>query len=498
MVTANKLAPWYMAACALLLAACNGDGQQRTEEAAAVGSVIAVDGSPTISGEPTTTAQAGGQYFFQPSASDPEGTVLTFVIANKPSWSNFDPSTGALSGSPTVADVGTSANVVISVSDGNTSASLDAFTIEVTAATGAPTVNVAPTLTGTPPSAATVGVPYTFQPAAGDANGDALTFSIANKPAWANFNASSGALTGTPTAVGTFSGIAITVSDGSATAALAQFSIAVSSTNRAPSIAGTPATAVAVGSAYSFTPTASDADGDKLTYTINNKPAWATFSTTTGRLSGTPTAANRGTHAGIVIAVTDGKTWAGLSTFSIVVTNSAPTLSGTPATSVKVGVAYSFAPTASDANGDTLAFSISNKPAWATFNTVTGALTGTPTVTGTYSNIVITTSDGAASASLPAFNIAVSTATQQTSTATLSWTAPTQNTDGTSLSNLSEYRVYYGTSSGNLNNVVSVSGTANSYVVSGLTVGTTYYFAVSTVNAVGLESDQSAVISKTI
>src|SRR6476659_4951985 len=53
-------------------------------------------------------------------------------------------------------------------------------------------------------------------------------------------------------------------------------------------------------------------------------------------------------------------------------TNHAPTLSGTPGTSAKVGFAYSYQPVASDADGDRLTFSIANKPSWATFDANTG------------------------------------------------------------------------------------------------------------------------------
>ena len=73
------------------------------------------------------------------------------------------------------------------------------------------------------------------------------------------------------------------------------------------------------------------------------------------------------------------------------------------------GQAYSFQPSASDPNGDTLTFSVTNLPAWATFNASTGRLTGTPSATdvATYSNISISVSDGQASASLNAFAITV-------------------------------------------------------------------------------------------
>ena len=90
--------------------------------------------------------------------------------------------------------------------------------------------------------------------------------------------------------------------------------------------------------------------------------------------------------------------------------NSAPVISGTPTTSLDQDTAYSFTPTASDADvGDVLTFSITNKPTWASFNTATGALTGTPagTDTGKTIGIVISVSDGTTSAALPAFDIEV-------------------------------------------------------------------------------------------
>ena len=96
------------------------------------------------------------------------------------------------------------------------------------------------------------------------------------------------------------------------------------------------------------------------------------------------------------------------------ISNTAPVISGTAATSITMGKSYSFTPTASDTNGDVLSYSISNKPTWASFNTSTAALSGMPTSTGTYNNIVITVDDGTTSTSLPAFSITVLPASNTT------------------------------------------------------------------------------------
>ena len=167
--------------------------------------------------------------------------------------------------------------------------------------------------------------------------------------------------------VGTTSGIVISVSDSKASAALAAFSLTVTSApNRAPTISGSPSTNATAGSPYSFTPTAADADQDTLSFSIQNKPAWANFSIATGQISGTPTAS--GTFTGIIISVSDGKASAALAAFTInvaaVTVNSPPVISGSPSTTVEAGDAYSFTPNASDSNNDTLTFSIANNRVW--------------------------------------------------------------------------------------------------------------------------------------
>ncbi|MEW8284218.1 MAG: putative Ig domain-containing protein, partial [Candidatus Thiodiazotropha taylori] len=363
---------------------------------------------PVISGTPNTQVAEGQAYSFRPSASDADNDSLSFSIANRPAWASFNSATGQLSGTPDMDDAGTTSNIRISVSDGTDTASLSAFSITVT------DTNRAPTISGSPATAVAEGGSYRFAPSANDADGDSLSFSIANCPSWASFNASTGVLSGAPgmNDEGTTSNIQISVSDGSASASLSPFSISVTGTNQAPTISGSPATSVAEGGSYRFAPSANDADGDRLSFSIANPPSWASFNTSTGVLSGTPGMDDEGTTSNIRISVSDGSASASLSAFSITVTgtNRAPTISGSPATSVAEGGSYRFAPSADDADGDSLSFSIANRPSWASFNTSTGVLSGTPGMddAGTTSNIRISVSDGSASASLSAFSITVS------------------------------------------------------------------------------------------
>ena len=381
-------------------------------------------------------------------------------------------------------------------------ASLLLLITSIAAVTPAHAANLPPIISGSPATSAQVGTQYAFQPNASDPEGARLRFYISNKPRWASFGSKTGKLTGTPRSAGTWSNIRIRVSDGRNTSALPSFSIRATtvSTNGAPVISGSPAAAVTAGQSYVFTPAASDPDGNTLGFSIQNRPSWATFSTSTGRLSGTPTSTHLGTYANILISVSDGTVSVSLPAFSIAVTgaaNAAPVISGTPANSVNAGSAYSFRPTASDANGDTLTFSASNVPAWATFSTSTGQLSGIPSSAhvSTYSNIVIRVSDGSATASLSPFSIAVVAVSN--GTATLSWSAPTQNTDGSALTNLAGYRILYGTSASNLSQTIQLSTPGlTSYVIENLAPGT-YYFAVRAFTS-SAESQLSNTASKII
>lgn len=279
--------------------------------------------------------------------------------------------------------------------------------------------------------------------------------------------------------------------------------------NTPPTILGTPPTSanmVVAGNAYQFAPTAMDPDGQVLTFSITNRPSWAQFDTVTGRLSGTPTGAHVGTYADITISVSDGITSVSLPAFTLTVSavtpppanNQPPTISGTPAQAVTAGAAYLFRPQASDPDGQRLTFSITNRPAWASFNAVTGELSGTPGAVnvGQTSNIVISVTDDQVSATLPAFSITV--AEVQSGSATVRWTPPTTNEDGSPLTDLRGFRVYYGTIATNLDTVLDLPNPGLASAVIENLSPATWYFAVKAYNTVNAESSFSNVASKTI
>jgi len=178
--------------------------------------------------------------------------------------------------------------------------------------------------------------------------------------------------------------------------------------------------------------------------------------------------------------------------------NAAPVISGGPAWGTKYGEMYEFVPSASDADGDTLTFDIQNKPNWAKFDSSTGKLYGQPTLAnvGDYGSIVVSVSDGTSSASLPAFSVAV----MQTAngTVTLSWTAPTQNSDGSALTDLAGYKIYYRKNSGSYDQAVRLDNPSiTTFVVEQLSPAT-YYFAATAFNSTGVESSFSTEVVRTV
>jgi hypothetical protein len=287
----------------------------------------------------------------------------------------------------------------------------------------------------------------------------------------------------------------------------AAISTEASATTAPLTMSGTPPASVTVGAAYSFKPAVSNPDGLHLRFGIARKPAWANFNADTGQLSGTPTASDVGTYANIVVCVTDDETTPCLRGFSLQVVASSKTAStpltikGSPPTSVTVGSTFSFQPTATGPSGKPLSFSVQNKPTWANFSIASGLLDGKPTSSqvGTYGDVVISASDGVTSAALPAFSVSVKNpVTSTTGSATINWTEPTQNTNGTALTDLAGIRIYYGTSASSLTELVQVAGTAlTSYTISSLASGV-WYFAAVAYTSTGEESSLSATVSKTV
>lgn len=172
-----------------------------------------------------------------------------------------------------------------------------------------------------------------------------------------------------------------------------------------------------------------------------------------------------------------------------------PSISGSPPTAIAVGEHYAFTPSVSDPEGDQLTFSVTQKPAWLTLDAATGTLTGTPSAVdvGTYRGVELSVSDGQNKTILPPFDIEVPAIGSRV--VTLSWLPPTQNEDGSPLTDLAGYEIAYGRQSGMYSTRIDVQNPGvTTYVVSGLVPGA-YYFAMSSYNKANVRSRTSAELA---
>jgi hypothetical protein len=112
----------------LILGGCN-DGSGSSATGAAPSSTSSTS-AVSIAGNPVQFVEIGSNYQFRPSVSNASAAAV-FSIENKPSWATFDPATGTLSGAPVAANAGSSANILITVSDGGMTSALPPFEIDV-------------------------------------------------------------------------------------------------------------------------------------------------------------------------------------------------------------------------------------------------------------------------------------------------------------------------------------------------------------------------------
>ncbi len=383
----------------------------------------ATNRAPEILSAPRTVAYPGLPYVYPVKASDADGNPLTYSLATKPGNMAIS-SDGVITWTPP-GDAAGANTVRVIVSDGQGGETAQEFSLRV-ASQGE---NTAPQITSNPPQSGRHDKLYVYNAVAIDAQGDPLVWSLDAAPIGMSIDAATGAIRWTPREdqIGARS-VTLRATDPFGASAVQSFSIEVACTNTPPLILSTPATQAAVGEGYFYGVRAVDPDGDPLSYSLSSGPSTMTISPS-GLVRWTPTAADEGQTRTVVVRVDDADGGFVLQEYRVEVTaatnlNRAPVITSAPVFAVTLGDAYEYLAEATDADGNTLTFSLPVKPAWLNIEPTTGRLFGTPPTTG-IDAVVLQVSDGTAVAT-QGFAVNV----RANSAPTINSTAPTSTTVG--------------------------------------------------------------------
>lgn len=323
-------------------------------------SLAVTTATPVITNSPlTAVATAGSAFTYTITAS---GSPTSYSASPLPPGLSMAPATGVISGTPSTAGT-TSVLLGATNASGTGNATL---TITVAAAGGAPIITSNPlTAPGTVDSA------FNFQITA---SSSPTSYSASPLPAGLSIGATTGAITGTPTAAGSTSVLlGATNANGTGTATL---TITVAAAGVAPIITNSPLTAAGtVGTPFSFTIAAS---GSPVSYSATPLPAGLSIVSTTGAITGTPTAT--GTTSVLLGATNANGTGNATLVITVAAPGSAPIVTNSPLIAAGTsGTPFSFSVTAS---GSPTSYAASGLPAGLSIVSSTGVITGTPTSAG--------------------------------------------------------------------------------------------------------------------
>jgi hypothetical protein len=272
------------------IVACSDHWGQKTESNKFSIIVRNVNDPPIITSSPGLRADPGTPYFYNITAIDGDNDSIQFSLQKAPPNMTIDAKTGAIQWMPRARGY---FEVNILASDGNGTDHQNYF---ITAGNNVPKITSGPQLN------ATTGIPYYYNVTAEDLNLDPLTFSLISDIIGIQINASTGAITWTPTDPGNFD-IKVIVSDGKLKAEQ-NFTVNVVQGNGAPKFVSKAITTAVVGIPYLFTAKAVDDDGDTVIYSLSNGPTGMTIGGGNGIITWTP--GSVGNYSLTVIA-SDGK-----------------------------------------------------------------------------------------------------------------------------------------------------------------------------------------------
>jgi len=377
---------------------------------------ISANNPPVLNSIGNKAVNEGVLLQFPISGSDSDGDALTFSTGPLPLGATFNPTTKTFSWTPTFLQAGTFPNIIFSVTDGQVIVS-ETITITVN------NVNRIPVITSIPTTTATEDTLYTYDVNAIDPDTDDILIFLVSGPSGMSISSSTGLVSWTPTdaqaVIGTHS-VTVRVDDQKGGIVPQTFSITVSRVNDAPVISGVPDQSLQEDSGLNndiidlFTFASDEEDPDtSLTFSITSQSDTGVVSCSldSNRFIDCTTQADQNGVSDVTVQVSDTGGLTDTDTFRVTVTavNDAPTITSTAVTTATVGLTYTYNVDATDADGDTLTFSLTTFPSGMTINSATGVITWTPTNSDIGSNpVTVEVSDGNGGTDTQPFTITVS------------------------------------------------------------------------------------------
>ncbi len=334
--------------------------------------------APTVTGTAPRTAIEHQTYRHQVAATSPHlGDAVTFELSTAPDGATINPRTGQILWTPRWGQLGRF-SIVVAARSLNGNAAQQSWTVDVTASTEP---NQPPVIDSTPVTAATVDQYYRYDVRATDPEGQRIRYVLEGAPAGMRIDERTGTILWQPdTAPAAPVPVKVVAIDERNARAEQPFAIKVYATpNNAPTITSVPALAMTLGQSYEYAATATDTDGDALTFVWNALPAGAQVGpASTARW--TPDASQLGAQA-FELEVRDERGGWARQRFTVFVndaSNRAPQITSAPNPRAVMGQAYAYAVSARDDDGDTLAFELIERPQGMTIAADTGLIAWTP------------------------------------------------------------------------------------------------------------------------
>ncbi|MEM7165061.1 MAG: putative Ig domain-containing protein [Planctomycetota bacterium] len=361
--------------------------------------VADVNQAPVIHSTAPAAATELVPFTYMVDASDPDpADTLTYAFDLAPTGATIS-SAGVIQWVPSALQTG-SQDFTVRVADNGVpaAATLQMFTVIVADVNQVPVINSSPVLTGEEL------LPYTYDVDATDPDPlDTLTYTLDLAPTGAVIAATTGIISWTPAAsnVGANAFTVRVTDDGAGALFTTQsFSVVVGDVNQVPTITSTPLVTATEAALYTYDVDAVDPDvTDTLTFSLDMAPAGAGIDGVTGVITWTPSATQNGPQSFTVRATDNGvgNLFATQSfTVNVAGVNQMPLITSTPPLAAVELQPYVYDVAATDADGDSLLYSLLVAPSGATIDPISGVLDWTPTATqtGTQSFTVRVTDDG--------------------------------------------------------------------------------------------------------